>query len=223
MERLDMKLSLIGTFVLAILLLGCGGGDAEETDTAVAEPEAPATAEEGQPDQTALTETIPETTPENAPDTTAPAATPTTSPSAADTDYDYGAGTGGTAGTDTTSDTGASAGGEIQAVESELGQIIADAEGMTLYIFLPDEQSESTCYDACAATWPPLEGEVQAGAGVDESMIGTTERTDGTIQATYNGWPLYYFASDTAPGDVNGQGVGDNWFVIDPAGEVVDG
>lgn len=109
---------------------------------------------------------------------------------------------------------------------TDLGTFLVDGEGNTLYIFLPDDQGDSTCYDACADNWPPLVGEVTAGAGVDENLLGTTTRTgsadqQGTVQVTYNGWPLYYFAGDSAPGDTNGQGVKDVWYVIDPAGDPI--
>jgi predicted lipoprotein with Yx(FWY)xxD motif len=57
---------------------------------------------------------------------------------------------------------------------------------------------------------------------VDASKFGTTKRTDGTTQVTYNGWPLYYFAKDKAPGDVTGQGVGSVWYVVSAAGDKVD-
>jgi predicted lipoprotein with Yx(FWY)xxD motif len=90
-----------------------------------------------------------------------------------------------------------------------------------LYLFVPDNQGDSTCYDACAGNWPPLTGDVTAGAGVDASLLGTTTRTDGTVQATYNGWPLYYFAADTRPGDTNGQGINEIWYVISPEGSAV--
>lgn len=113
----------------------------------------------------------------------------------------------------------AMAGTTVAMAESDLGSILVDAEGNTLYLFMPDAQGDSTCYDDCATNWPALTGEASAGDGVDASLLGTTERTDGEIQATYNGWPLYYFANDAAPGDVNGQGVGDVWFVLDAAGE----
>jgi predicted lipoprotein with Yx(FWY)xxD motif len=56
---------------------------------------------------------------------------------------------------------------------------------------------------------------------VDASLLGTVERPDGSIQATYNGWPLYYFAGDPGAGDVNGQGVNDIWWVVSPAGEAI--
>ncbi len=104
-----------------------------------------------------------------------------------------------------------------------LGTFLTDAKGMTLYIFLKDEPGKSNCYDACAQNWPPLltEGAPVAGEGVDASLLGTTERTDGSMQVTYNGYPLYYWVNDAAPGDTNGQGVKDVWFVISPAGEII--
>ena len=109
----------------------------------------------------------------------------------------------------------------VAVADSELGELLVDGEGLTLYAFLPDEQSTSTCYDSCAANWPPLTGAAEAGPGVDEALLATVDRDDGTAQATYDGWPLYYFAGDSAPGDTNGQGVGDNWYVIAPDGEIV--
>jgi predicted lipoprotein with Yx(FWY)xxD motif len=56
---------------------------------------------------------------------------------------------------------------------------------------------------------------------LNASLLGTSPRTDGAEQVTYNGWPLYYFANDAAPGDTNGQGVNDVWYVIAPSGEVI--
>jgi predicted lipoprotein with Yx(FWY)xxD motif len=104
--------------------------------------------------------------------------------------------------------------------DSELGEVLVDADGMTLYMFEPDEQGEPTCYDDCAANWPPLvvEGEPAAGEGIDEGLLGTAERTDGSTQVTYDGWPLYYFAVDAEAGDTNGQGVNDVWWVMSPDG-----
>ena len=92
-----------------------------------------------------------------------------------------------------------------------------------MYVFTADRGRTSNCYDACAAAWPPLvaEGEIVTGNGVKERKLGTTERTDGTLQVTYAGQPLYYFASDAAPGDTNGQGIGDIWFVVSPEGETI--
>jgi predicted lipoprotein with Yx(FWY)xxD motif len=113
----------------------------------------------------------------------------------------------------------------IAVEDSDLGQIVVDAEGRTLYVFLVDEGTESTCYDDCEASWPPLtvEGDPAAGEGIDASLLGTTEREDGSIQVTLDGHPLYYFAADETADDVNGQGVGDVWYVVSPDGEAIQG
>ena len=109
----------------------------------------------------------------------------------------------------------------VRISDSGLGAILTDADGNTLYLFEPDEQGPSVCNGGCAAAWPPLIGEMAAGDGVDGSLLGTAEREDGSIQATYNGWPLYYFAGDTGPGDTNGQSLDDIWWVIDAAGNAI--
>ena len=109
----------------------------------------------------------------------------------------------------------------IKVVSSDLGSFLTDAGGNTLYLFLPDGQGESQCYDGCEQAWPPLTATTSAGAGTDGDLLDTAERTDGTTQVTYNGWPLYYFANDAAPGDTNGQGVNDVWFVVDAAGDAI--
>lgn len=103
----------------------------------------------------------------------------------------------------------------------DLGDIVVDDGGETVYLFIPDDQGESTCYDECEATWPVVAELGGVGDGLDESLVGVTTRTDGTVQATYNGWPIYYFANDTAPGDVNGQGVKDVWYVFDASGNAI--
>jgi predicted lipoprotein with Yx(FWY)xxD motif len=108
----------------------------------------------------------------------------------------------------------------------EHGDVLAGPDGLTLYMFDQDEQGagESACYDSCADNWPPLtvEDEPAAGDGVD-AALSTIEREDGSMQVVANGWPLYYFASDEAPGDTNGQGVGDVWWVLAPDGTPVRG
>lgn len=113
-------------------------------------------------------------------------------------------------------------GATVAVSENEVyGQYLVDSEGMSLYLFTNDTEDTSNCYDDCATAWPPLltEGDPVAGEGVDESLLGTTERDDGSMQVTYNGWPLYYFAQDQAAGDTEGQGVGDVWYLLTPAGE----
>lgn len=107
----------------------------------------------------------------------------------------------------------------------QFGKYLTDAEGETLYLFTKDEKGEpSTCYDKCAENWPPLivEEAPTAGDGVAASLLGTVERRDGSLQATYFGWPLYYFAGDEATGDANGHGVGDVWFLVSPYGEAIE-
>src|SRR5690625_774218 len=109
----------------------------------------------------------------------------------------------------------------VAVADSELGQILVDGEGMTLYLFTQDSPGTSACLDQCLEAWPVLEGEPTAGEGVEESLLGSFAREDGTVQATYADWPLYYFAQDTEPGDVTGQGVNDVWYVLSPDGEMV--
>ncbi len=112
------------------------------------------------------------------------------------------------------------------AESTEYGQYLVDANGMSLYLFMPDAQGASTCYDDCATNWPPaLVDSADAlptlGEGLDQSLLATVERDDGTIQLTYNGWPLYYYIGDMAAGDTNGQGLGSNWFLVSPTGEAL--
>jgi len=101
-----------------------------------------------------------------------------------------------------------------------LGSFLVDSKGMTLYIFTKDTPNTSTCSGGCAEKWPALltNGAPVAGTGVTASMLGTTTRSDGTVQVTYDGWPLYYYAQDQAAGNTNGEGVGSVWYVITPAG-----
>ena len=97
---------------------------------------------------------------------------------------------------------------------------LVDSQGKTLYLYLNDQPGTSNCYDTCAQNWPPLltTGSPVAGTGANASMLGTTTRTDGSVQVTYNGHPLYYYAGDSAAGDVNGEGKLSLWYVITPDG-----
>lgn len=144
---------------------------------------------------------------------------------AGDDIYDYGRAPATTGTTETTAptETEAPAAAGLGVAESSDGEHLVDADGNSLYLFVPDEQGASTCYDSCAATWPPLEGPLEAGAGVDPDMVGTVTRDDGVEQVTYNGWPLYLYAADSAPGDTNGQGVGGVWYLVDSAGDAIGG
>ena len=106
----------------------------------------------------------------------------------------------------------------------KLGKILVDGDGRTLYGFTKDTKDTSNCSDKCEQAWPPLlqTDKPTVGDGVDASLLGTTTRKDCTIQVTYNGMPLYYFFKDQAPGDTNGQKVGDVWFVVAPDGKLVE-
>jgi predicted lipoprotein with Yx(FWY)xxD motif len=109
--------------------------------------------------------------------------------------------------------------------DARFGPILTDGSGITLYLFTADGPGVSVCVDECLAVWPPLltDGEPVAQRGADASLLGTLTRDDGSVQVTYAGWPLYFFAADMAPGDVTGQGVNDVWFVVAPDGGGVEG
>jgi predicted lipoprotein with Yx(FWY)xxD motif len=104
---------------------------------------------------------------------------------------------------------------------STLGPIVVDGAGRTLYRFDKDTASPpaSNCEGACAKLWPPvLVGTQLSLTGVNQALLGTIKRADGTVQLTLHGWPLYRYAGDSAPGDVNGEGVGGVWFAVRPTG-----
>ena len=121
----------------------------------------------------------------------------------------------------------ASAGDGVVAVAKspELGTaILVDSKGFTLYDFHKDKGTKSACYGACAGVWPPLttSGKPQAMSGAEASMLGTTKRSDGTLQVTYAGRPLYTYAADTKPGEAKGQDIdsfGAEWYALQSNGE----
>jgi predicted lipoprotein with Yx(FWY)xxD motif len=104
-----------------------------------------------------------------------------------------------------------------------LGQILVGANGKTVYVFLADTGTTSTCNGSCAQNWPPVTttGTPQASGGVSQALLGTTKRADGSTQVTYHGHPVYYFIADTGPGMANGEGInafGALWEVVTAAG-----
>jgi predicted lipoprotein with Yx(FWY)xxD motif len=102
----------------------------------------------------------------------------------------------------------------------EYGDFLIGPNGLTLYMFTRDPLGETVCYDQCAERWPPLIVESADEVTVAEGIPGefdTIERTDGSLQVTWNGMPLYYWQRDAAPGDTNGQGVGNVWWILPPA------
>jgi predicted lipoprotein with Yx(FWY)xxD motif len=111
----------------------------------------------------------------------------------------------------------------VTTASGALGTFLTDGSGASLYLFTVDEPGVSNCDEVCLQAWPPLLTDTapEADGAADAALLGTIERSDGTLQVTYAGRPLYYFAADAAPGDVNGQGVNDVWFVVSPAGEQI--
>jgi predicted lipoprotein with Yx(FWY)xxD motif len=102
---------------------------------------------------------------------------------------------------------------------------LVDNEGRALYVYTQDTQNSgaSACTGDCIANWPAVvvTGTPVAGEGVDNAMLGTITRDDGTTQVTYNGWPLYYYAGDAAPGDITGQGMNDVWYLVSGTGTAI--
>lgn len=109
---------------------------------------------------------------------------------------------------------------------SAYGRIIFDGRGRALYAFTRDRGKQSRCYGACAGAWPVYyrQGALRAGPGIRRSLIGTTRRTDGRLQITYAGRPLYYYVGDRRAGEVRCQNVvefGGTWLVVRPSGRLV--
>ena len=106
----------------------------------------------------------------------------------------------------------------------KVGKVIVDPKGFTLYDFHKDQGTKSSCYGACASVWPPLlsSGTAKAQGSVQQSMLGTTKRNDGTTQVTYAGHPLYTYQGDSAPGQANGNDFsqfGAQWYALMPSGQ----
>jgi predicted lipoprotein with Yx(FWY)xxD motif len=115
------------------------------------------------------------------------------------------------------------AGARVSVRSTEFGKALFGPSGKVLYVFGADRGSTSHCYGVCAAAWPPLltKATPVAGAGVKASLLGTTTRKDGTLQATYNHHPLYYYSADKV-GKVKCQHAtmhGGLWLIIKPSGE----
>ena len=114
----------------------------------------------------------------------------------------------------------------LTARSTRFGTILFAGNGRALYGFTRDQRNgPSRCYGDCAVAWPVYfaKGTLKAGAGVKQSLLGTTRRRDGRRQITYNGWPLYYYVDEKA-GEVKCQNVvthGGTWLVVRPAGNLV--
>jgi predicted lipoprotein with Yx(FWY)xxD motif len=124
--------------------------------------------------------------------------------------------------------TPAGKGATLGVANASLGKILVDSQGRSLYLFKRDTGTTSMCTGACAANWPPLRanGKPTVAGGAGASLVGTTKRSDGAAQVTYNGHPLYRYSGDQKPGDSNGQGVnafGGLWYALSSAGDQVSG
>ena len=133
---------------------------------------------------------------------------------------------GGSAATAATSKPSSGASATVGVANSSLGSILVNSGGRTLYLFKADVGDKTACTAACATAWPPLlaTGKPTAGTGLTASKLGTIARSPDSRQVTYNGHPLYLFARDQKPGDVNGQGVtafGAPWYVLSQAGNEI--
>lgn len=111
----------------------------------------------------------------------------------------------------------------VQIQQSSLGPILTDQDGRTLYAFTNDKNGTSSCTGQCIATWPALVSRqpAQTGTGANGTLLAQTNRAEGTAQATYNNWPLYYYVGDVGPGDVDGQGIDGVWFVVGADGKLI--
>ena len=122
----------------------------------------------------------------------------------------------------------ATAGGTMLRVEkTPIGKVVANSKGLTLYMFRKDAHGKSACYGACATVWPPVitSGKPVAGAGLKASLLGTSKRTDGKLQVTYKGYPLYRYTDDKKPGQTKGEGskaFGAGWYALTPKGVQID-
>jgi predicted lipoprotein with Yx(FWY)xxD motif len=176
-----------------LLLAACGSDDSSSSDTA-------APAEASTPQET----TADSAAPTEAPATEAPATEPPATEAPA---------------TEAPATDAPAADATVSVVnDPDLGEILVDSGGFTLYLFDQDEGTTTACTGECAANWPPLVAESPtAGEGVDQAELGTADGIEPN-QVTYHGHLLYYFAGDQAPGDTNGVGI-PSWFAVTPAGE----
>ncbi len=112
--------------------------------------------------------------------------------------------------------------------QTKRGKVLAATNGHSLYLFTADRGSKSSCYGSCASVWKPLltsgRPVAAAGSGVNAKLLGTTRRSNRTLQVTYKGHPLYQFAGDRRAGQIAGEGLNQfhgRWYVVNTAGNAV--
>jgi predicted lipoprotein with Yx(FWY)xxD motif len=120
----------------------------------------------------------------------------------------------------------AGTGAKVGVASSTLGRILVDSRGRTLYLFAKDRNGKSSCSGLCAGYWPALttKGKPKAIKGARKALLGTARRSDGRLQVTYRGHPLYRFSGDTGTGQTSGEGLtdfGGGWWVVSPAGNKI--
>ena len=114
----------------------------------------------------------------------------------------------------------------IKVANSRYGRMLFDGRGRAIYLFTRERGTKSRCYGQCAVAWPPVytSGKPRARGGADADLLGTTIRRGGRRQVTYNGHPLYYYVTDTKPGQITCQDIiefGGTWLVVDPQGNAI--
>ena len=109
----------------------------------------------------------------------------------------------------------------VRVAQTKLGQILVNAEGRTLYLYMKDRGTKSACSRRCSQVWPPatVSGAPTAGPGVAAAKMTTTRGADNRRQLVYNGHPLYTLTADVRPGQINGEGFLGTWYVISAAGK----
>jgi len=117
---------------------------------------------------------------------------------------------------------GGTSGKGVTVAKTSAGNVLVDTDGMTMYAFARDSKGHSNCYGSCATYWPPVAGSEKAHVSSPvTAKVGTTKRKDGSTELTVNGWPMYTYVGDSAPGQANGQGKntsGGLWWVVAPNG-----
>ena len=116
-----------------------------------------------------------------------------------------------------TSSGSSSAAATVATGSTSLGTVLTNSQGLTLYYFTPEQGSKVACTGSCASTWPPLtaSGAPSAPSGVS-GTFATVTLADGSMEVTYNGWPLHTYSGDSAAGQTNGQGIGGKWYAATP-------
>ena len=134
--------------------------------------------------------------------------------------------TGSTGSTGSTLDKIPSGTATVDNATTALGTVLVDGTGFVLYVFTPDGIGPPTCVDTCATAWPPVTGTgiaVATGIPVTPGQFKLVARPDGATQLTANGHPLYRYSGDTKPGETNGQGLGNQWYVAGTDGNPIKG